>query len=274
MTGVTQHTEESAERADSVGITSPLISLAHIHRLEIGRICLADVVEYAKVEGVPKTGIGNEAKENDRLATRHLPAIPRAYSSGAEGIFGRKLRAKGPASRSERITRRHTAVPLKEGSIVSAYLSTVPAQMDTAAPSCNHVVTAQDKGLVTGEGSRKERVANHNSWLMRKEGERGNSWKILELLQAGVPANSKDEDGRTACHLAAMNNYSKAIIALANPHQDSYTPHNFEDAAHDGATAVLLPLYTIFNFSLPAHISLCAVRCVGIYEHAKLPIWS
>ena len=41
-----------------------------------------------------------------------------------------------------------------------------------------------------------------------------------------------------------MNDHSKAIMALANPHQDSYTPHNFEDATHDGATALH---YAAFN---------------------------
>jgi|SouAtlMetagenome_1021521.scaffolds.fasta_scaffold107618_2 hypothetical protein len=33
----------------------------------------------------------------------------------------------------------------------------------------------------------------------------------------------------------------QAIIALANPHQNAYIPHNFEDAAGDGATAVRVP---------------------------------
>lgn len=83
-----------------------------------------------------------------------------------------------------------------------------------------------------------------DKWLLAREAERGNAWKALELLQAGIEASSTDECGRTPCHFAAMNNHQQSIMALCFVDQEGYLPHDFEQQALDGGTALH---YAAFN---------------------------
>ena len=94
---------------------------------------------------------------------------------------------------------------------------------------------------------RKEQAQEkHESlqWLLAREGERGNAWKVLELLQAGIEASSVDEAGRTPCHFAAMNNHQQSVLALCFVDQVAYLPHDFEQQAKDGGSALH---YAAFN---------------------------
>ena len=246
----TLHTEQSAHEADEGRVQDgPIISLAHLRRLEVGRISLADVVNYAKPEGGPAVNTEEEDNKTDghihTTVHDHLPAVASSTGGGGDtGMFRRRgavsrTRAHGIGRVAQSGHRRAASAPLFQGPVVSAYLSTVTAAPPRGAVSASQP-SAQSARSSANEvaGSRQERVDQHNSWLLRKESERGNTWKILELLQVGVLASVRDEEGRTACHFAAMQNHGKAIMALANPQQDSYTPHNFEDAARDGATAL------------------------------------
>ena len=200
----TLHTEHSAARADHTGVDLPIISLSQIRRLDVGRIRLSDVVSYAQPGGVvdERVLVAGDAVDHIQVAHHDTPASQGGPSENC--LF----RRRGPDTTARR--RRSISVPLVERPVTSAYLSTVPERMDSLLRSTERATppSALDAGISQAE-SRQERVDTHNAWLLRKEGERGNTWKILELLQAGVPTCSADEEGRTACHFAAMNNHSK-----------------------------------------------------------------
>lgn len=239
----TLHTEASAQHADVTGLDSPIISLAAIRRLEIGRISLSEVVGYARPEGVPRTSHCENLTRHTEVCEDHINIssnLPAVHKFSNNRSLFRRTQDTTAARRTGR--RRSASAQLLERPIVSAYLSTVHDQIRPKPASS--VGPAGSLRETEAASTRQQRVDQHNSWLLRKEGERGNTWKILELLQAGVPIDGKDENGRTSCHYAAMNDHSKAIMALANPHQDSYTPHNFENAALDGASALH---YAAFN---------------------------
>jgi hypothetical protein len=199
--------EHWAARADNTGVDLPIISLSQIRRLDVGIIRLSDVVSYAQPGGAVAERQAGEAVDHIQVAHHDTPASQGGPSEN--GLF----RRRGPDNASRRRTarpRRSVSVPLVERPVKSAYLSTVPARIDPLLRSTGRATppSALDAGTSQAE-LRQERVDTHNAWLLRKEGERGNTWKILELLQAGVPTCSADEEGRTACHLAAMNNHSK-----------------------------------------------------------------
>ena len=203
----TLHTEHSAARADHTGVELPIISLSQIRRLDVGRIRLSDIVSYAQPGGAVAERQAGEAVDHIQVAHHDTPANQGGPSEN--GLF----RRRGPDTAARRRMarpRRSVSVPLVERPVTSAYLSTVPSRIDSWLSSNGRATppSALDAGTSQTE-SRQERMDSHNAWLLRKEGERGNTWKILELLQAGVPTCSADEEGRTACHFAAMNNHSK-----------------------------------------------------------------
>jgi len=256
----TLHSEASARAADDTGRPvgdGTIIALAEIRRLELGRISLADLTSYARPGRVDECPRRAEGDAQDHLHIvpddYHLPAV----RSGDDGLFQRQAgKQRGAARRRGNgiwtvpHQRSVSVPPAMARPIVSAYLSTVPTP--PLPDSTRGLSTAAEREILRASSqnsTREERVDNHKKWLLRKEGERGNTWGILALLQAGVEAASRDEEGRTSCHYAAMNNHSKAIIALANANQDSYVPHNFEDAANDGATALH---YAAFNGAVDA----------------------
>ena len=245
----TLHTEKTAEDADLQGLSpaeSPIIALSQIQRLDFGRISLTDVISYAKPTGVQNNKTADSADQDHiHIAASHLPNVSDASAPDQEGgLFARTVRGK--RSKGNRATpkqRRAISVPITASrSLVSAYLSSVATETGRSVHTITgfQPLTPYQEAIdsATCSTSREQRIANRSSWLLRKEAERGNTWKILELLQAGVLASSRDDCGRTPCHYAAMNNHSKAIAALANPNQNSYVPHNFEDAAQDGSRVV------------------------------------
>ena len=258
----TLHTESSARVADQSGLPpgdSTIIGISELRRLELGRISLADITGYAFNSDVrssrDRAGDYLEWAPHHAADPHQLPAI----SSGDDGLFRRQASRQHAAGKRGKgapmgVNRRAASVPpMFEGPIQSAYFSTVPdlhSQQRTAPKKALAADYEHERAKSNSQmSSRGERVSNHKKWLLRKEGERGNTWAILELLQAGVVAASRDEQGRTACHYAAMNNHSKAIVALANAAQSSYVPHNFEDADHEGATALH---YAAYNGALDA----------------------
>jgi len=210
----TLHTEHSAEQADRTGVDLPIISLSQIRRLDVGRITLSDVVSYAQPGGAVAERVRDAGSTEDHIHVAHDDTPP----SREEGLFRRRRGPEAAARRQTARQRRALSAPVAERQVVSAYLSTVPGRRDSTTHEPSVVpglATASSAGVLQA-GSRQERVDAHNAWLLRKEGERGNTWKILELLQAGVPARSADEGGRTACHFAAMNNHSKVAARDAD----------------------------------------------------------
>lgn len=62
--------------------------------------------------------------------------------------------------------------------------------------------------------------------------------QVQALLQAGANVRSKDDAGRTACHLSAALNRYEATLALIDSEQIAYEPHQLELGANDGSTAL------------------------------------
>ena len=204
----TLHTEHSAARADHTGVELPIISLSQIRRLDVGRIRLSDVVSYGH-SGVVAERLLVAGVAVDHIQIAHHDTPARQGGPSENGLFRRRGPDTAARHRAAR-PRRSVSVPLVERPVTSAYLSTVPERIDSLPRSTGRATPPSALGAGTSQAeSRQERMDSHNAWLLRKEGERGNTWKILELLQAGVPTCSADEEGRTACHFAAMNNHSK-----------------------------------------------------------------
>ena len=231
----------ASPRSKQACTAEEVISIPEIKRLESDRVSLRDIIQYTQPEPEHKHALladGHDKDNHMHIAT-HLPGgcqanIKMFQSKGVQQSQANQLDALSVSS-----TAGH--------SLASAYFSTISSSRGERSPASLSAVharkPAKQEARTTDQLSQAQVMAGEKSRMLRKEAERGNSWKVLELLQGGVLASSMDENGRTACHYAAMNNHKQTIVILCNPNQNAYLPHRCEDRAHDGSTALHYAAY-------------------------------
>ena len=218
-----------------------VVSIPEIQRLESDRVSLRDIIQYTQPEPERKDALLTDGhdKDNHMHIATPLPGARQAKIN----TFQSKGVQQSQANQLDALSVSSTAGP----SLKSAYFSTISSSRGKRSPAPLSAVLARtpakQEARTTDHLSQAQVRAGEKSRMLRKEAERGNSWKVLELLQGGVLASSTDENGRTACHYAAMNNHKQTIVVLCNPNQNAYPPHRCEDRAQDGSTALHYAAY-------------------------------